>query len=101
MRYYHLIEHQHVAFPMVRSEVDFLHPLRFGDRPIVRVTCYRLGRSSLGLRYLYEVDGRTCVDARMPTACVDARTLKSQPIPEAYRARFARIFTPLPEPGTD
>jgi 4-hydroxybenzoyl-CoA thioesterase len=96
VRYYHLIQHQRVAFPMVRSEVDFLHPLRFGDRPIVRVTCFHLGRSSLGLRYLYEVGGRLCVDARMTTVCVDTGTLASQPIPDAYRARFERIFAPLP-----
>jgi 4-hydroxybenzoyl-CoA thioesterase len=62
----------------------------------VRVTCYHLGRSSLGLRYVYEVDGRTCVDARMTTVCVETRSLKSQPIPEAYRARFERIYAPLP-----
>jgi 4-hydroxybenzoyl-CoA thioesterase len=97
VRYYHLIEQQHVAFPMVRSEVDFLHPLRFGDRPVVSVTCCHLGRSSLGLRYVYEVGRRVCVDARMTTACVDARTLKSQPIPATYRPRFERIYAPLPD----
>ena len=95
-RYYHLIQHQKIAFPMVHSEVDFLHPLRFGDRPTVRVTCFHLGRSSLGLRYLYEVGGRPCVDARMTTVCVDADTLKSRPIPDAHRPRFERIYTPLP-----
>jgi 4-hydroxybenzoyl-CoA thioesterase len=96
VRYYHLIQQQHVAFPMVRSEVDFLHPLRFGDRPVVRVTCFHLGRSSLGLRYRYEVDGRLCVDAQMTTVCVETRSLASQPIPADYRVRFERIYAPLP-----
>jgi 4-hydroxybenzoyl-CoA thioesterase len=63
---------------------------------VVSVTCCHLGRSSLGLRYVYEVGRRVCVDARMTTACVDARTLKSQPIPATYRPRFERIYAPLP-----
>ncbi|HEY5791320.1 MAG TPA: thioesterase family protein [Gammaproteobacteria bacterium] len=99
MPYYRLIQDERIGFPMVRSEVDFKSPLRFGDRPVVRITCFKLGRSSLGLRYLYDVGSRLCVDARMITACIDLDTVKTQPIPERYRARFAEIFAPLPAAG--
>lgn len=94
VRYDHLLLERKIGFPLVHSEVDFQRPLRFGDRPIVRVTCFKLGRSSLGLRYLFTNDDEVCVDARMTTVCVDLGPLKSRPIPEEYRARLATIQEP-------
>jgi 4-hydroxybenzoyl-CoA thioesterase len=90
-RYYRILLDQKIGFPLVHSEVDFRKPLRFGDRPEVRVTCFRLGRSSLGLRYLFELEGETCVDARMTTACVKLDGMESMPMPERFRARFEAI----------
>ena len=97
VRYYALIGEQRIGFPLVHSEVDFAHPLRFGDRPIVRVTCFRLGHSSIGLRYRYLLDDKLCVDARMTTATIDLAAMKPIPIPPAYRARFEAIFEALGE----
>lgn len=91
-RYYHLVGEDKVGFPLVNAQVDFASPLRFGDRPIVRVTCFRLGRSSLGLRYRFHVGDVLCVDARMTTVCVRLDGLASQEIPAGYRARFAEIL---------
>ncbi len=90
-RYYRILCDQKVGFPLVHSEVDFRAPLRFGDRPIVRVTCFRLGRSSLGLRYVFEIDGKVCVEAKQTTACVELTTMKSFPMPDAWRKRFEAI----------
>lgn len=90
-RYYRILCEQKIGFPLVHSEVDFRLPLRFGDRPEVAVTCFRLGRSSLGLRYLFRLAGETCVDARMTTACVRLESMESMPMPERFRARFEAI----------
>lgn len=89
--YYRLLCEKKIGFPLVHSEVDFQHPLRFGDRPIVRVTCFRLGRSSLGLRYQIQMGDTRCVDARMVTTCVDLETMKSLPIDAEFRKRFELI----------
>lgn len=94
VRYFYLIQDLHIAFPMVHTEVDFLQPLRFGERPEIRVSCFKLGRSSLGLRYNIYVDDRLCVAARTTTACIDADKLKSQPVPQEYREYFERIYYP-------
>ena len=94
-RYYHLLNDERVGFPLVHSEVDFRSPLRFGDRPIVRVTCFKIGRTSLGLRYLFSVDDRVCVDAHMTTAYVGIDELKTMPIPDEYRAKFEEILEEL------
>ncbi|HEY5718249.1 MAG TPA: thioesterase family protein [Motiliproteus sp.] len=98
VRYYHLIQHQQIAFPMVHSEVEFLHPLRFGDRPVVKVSCFKLGRSSLGLRYRFEVNDTLCVDASTTTVCINTASAKSIPIPDAYRPFFERIMTTDEQP---
>jgi len=90
-RYYHLLQEKRIGFPLVHSDVDFKKPLRFGDRPLVRITCFKLGGSSLGLRYVYRVNDQVCVDARMTTVCVELDTLKTMRIPDTYRARFEEL----------
>ena len=91
-RYYHLLLDRQIGFPLVHSEVDFRRPLHFGERPLVRVTCLRLGRSSLALRYVFTVDDDVCVDARMTVVCVSLPGLKSFPIPDETRERFEAIM---------
>lgn len=91
-RYYHLVGEDRIGFPLVHSEVEFKHPLRFGDRPIVKVTCFRLGRSSLGLHYRFFVADVLCVDARMTTVCVELEDLESKDMPDEFRLRFEAIM---------
>ena len=93
-RYYDLLMEQKIAFPLVKAEVDFRSPLRFGDTPTVRVTAFRLGRSSLGLRYVFKIDERVCVDARMTTVCVEASGMKALEMPDRFRRRFEEIMEP-------
>ncbi len=90
-RYYHLLLDQHIGFPLVHSDVDFKKPLRFGDRPLVRVTCYRLGRTSVGLRYRILMNDELYVEARLITVCADPRTLDTIPIPQRFRDKFEAI----------
>ena len=96
-RYYHLLLDRHIGFPLVHSEVDFRKPLRFGDRPQVEVTCFRLGRSSVGLRYQMRLQDVLHVEARMVTVCADPRTLETMPIPQ----RFRDVFEGMKEAGPD
>ncbi len=90
-RYYHLLGEEQLGFPLVHSEVDFKHPLHFGDRPVIRVTCFKLGRTSLGLHYRFLVDELLCVDAHLTVVCVELSELSAKPLPEAYRAKFEEI----------
>ncbi len=91
-RYYHLLADDQIGFPLVHSDADFKHPLHFGDRPTVSITCFKLGRSSLGLRYVYRLGETICVEARMTTVCVELSTLKSCEIPADYRTRFEQLL---------
>jgi len=91
-RYYYLIAEDHVGFPLVSSRVEFKSPMRFGDRPVVRITTTKVGNSSLGLHYVFTVDEHVCVDARMTVVCCDLRDLGPMPIPDAFRERFEEIL---------
>jgi len=91
-RYYRMILDERRGFPLVHSEVDFKHPLRFGDDVRVHITCTHLGRSSTGLRYRLYVGDTLCVEARQTTACVDLDAGKSIPMTDGHRARFEAIL---------
>jgi 4-hydroxybenzoyl-CoA thioesterase len=90
--YYQMIAEDRLGFPLVNAQVDFASPLRFGDRLRVRITCFHLGRSSLGLRYRYEVGERLCLVASMTVVCVALDGLRASPIPAGYRAKFAELL---------
>ena len=91
-RYYQLLLEQRIGFPLVHSEVGFKKPLRFGDRPIVRVSCWKLGRTSIGLHYRFFVGDDVHVDAKMSVVCVDLENMKPIPVPDGFRRRFEEIM---------
>jgi 4-hydroxybenzoyl-CoA thioesterase len=91
-RYFYLLSEEKLGFPLVHSEVHFRHPLNFGDRPVVKITAFKVGRTSLGLRYLFHVNEVECVDARMTMVCARLDGLKPCPIPPAYRAKFEELL---------
>ena len=93
-RYYQLLLERRIGFPLVHSEVNFMSPLLFGSHPEVHATCFRLGNSSLGMRYRFWLDGKECVDARMTTACVHTKTMKSMLFPDEFRPSFEAIMEP-------
>lgn len=91
-RYYHLVLERQVGFPLVHSEVDFNEPLRFGDRPVVTVTCFKLGWTSLGLRYRFLLGDKVHLEARMVTVCTNTETMEPFEIPDEFRKRFELIL---------
>jgi YbgC/YbaW family acyl-CoA thioester hydrolase len=91
-RYFYLLSEEKLGFPLAHSEVEFKHPLNFGDRPIVKVTAFKVGKSSLGLRYKFFVDEVECVEARMTVVCVDLDGLKPRALPTKYREKFEELL---------
>jgi acyl-CoA thioesterase FadM len=58
------------------------------------VTCGKLGRSSIQLRYRFTRDDTELVDARMTTVCTDLRAMKSIPLRPEHRARLEQLMEP-------
>lgn len=90
--YNRLMEQDRISFPTVHVEADFKHGLRFGERPVVEITCSHIGHSSVSFRYRYWVGDRLCVVATTTNACVDLDTMASIPIAERYRERFMTLM---------
>jgi 4-hydroxybenzoyl-CoA thioesterase len=91
-----IVDEMKVGFPVVHIESDFHHPLQHGDRITVEMTCARLGRSSMTMRYRLFRPGATdpAAEAAITTACVEITKVKPIPIPDLLRAAFQRHLAP-------
>ena len=76
-----------LGFPAVKLEMEFLSPVRYGDRVEIQVAVEHLGRSSLRLRYEGAVGGRPVFRARNTAVAVD-RGFRPVRIPDGLRERF-------------
>jgi 4-hydroxybenzoyl-CoA thioesterase len=83
--------------PTVKLEMEFLSPVRYGDRVQVGVGVERLGRSSIRLRYEASVEGRPVFRARNVVVTVDMKTFRPTPLPGWLRERLeAAVVRPAP-----
>ena len=91
-----VVDEMKVGFPVVHIEAEFHHPLQHGDRISVEMTCGRLGRSSMTMRYRLFRPGieEPAAEASIITACVDIATVKPMPIPDVLRVAFQRHLAP-------
>lgn len=82
-----LLDDRRVGFPTVKAEVDFMRPLRLGDRVAIGIDVTRLGESSVVMRYRLrrEGDEAPAAEARVTTACIDMETFRPRPIPADIR----------------
>lgn len=90
--YPELIGERGLGFPLVKSDVEFKTPLRFGDVATIAVTTTKVGNSSIGMRYRFLVGERECLDARMVVCCIDMATLKPVPVPEDLRPGLEAVL---------
>lgn len=92
--YPEVLDGDRVGFPAVHSEADYRAPVRYGDTLRIRVTCAKLGRRSVTLRYRASraADGTECAEGRVTTACVDMRTFTPMEVPGAYREFLSRFL---------
>ena len=85
-----LAEHE-LGLPAARLEVDFLHPLRYGDHLEVEEGIESIGTTSIVWRYriFREGEENPCTSARIVTVNVDMKTFDKVPVPEWLRKRLA------------
>lgn len=84
-----LAEHR-LGLPAARLEVDFLHPLRYGDHIQIEVGIEKIGSSSIIWRYrVFRPGGEEpAAQARVVTVNVDMDTFEKQPVPDWLRQRL-------------
>ncbi len=91
-----VIDELGIGFPVVRIETDFHHPLKHGDEISVELTCLRLGKSSVTLRYRIFRPGvaEPAAVAEITTVCVDMSDIHAVPLPDRLRAALLRHQEP-------
>jgi len=78
-------------FPLVRTQARFLKPTRFGDDVTVD-TSIKFGRTSFEIEHRLSLNGETCAECsetRVWTVRDAGGAMKSHPIPEDVRSKFA------------
>jgi 4-hydroxybenzoyl-CoA thioesterase len=78
------------GWPLVRTQVRFIRPTRFGDDVTVDTTV-EFGRSSFDIAHRVSLNGELCAECaekRVWTVRDAQGVLKSHPIPEEVRAKF-------------
>lgn len=79
-----------VAFVVVRVEVDYKAPARYGDTLTVRTRIDRMGNSSLDFIQEAEREGKLLIRARTVWACVN-RDFRPQRIPEEIKTKLGGV----------
>lgn len=79
-------------FPRVHLEVDYRHPIRFGEYLRIEAGVIRIGTTSytLGVAVYHRDDQSLRFQAAVTVVVVDAETMRPTPIPEALRAGLAQ-----------
>ncbi|MFN0040940.1 MAG: acyl-CoA thioesterase [Burkholderiales bacterium] len=84
-----MINESRIGWPMVRMEVDFRKPSRYGDEVEIDIALFKLGGASIGLQYtLRGPDGERLV-ARTVIVLTNLVTGKPVPISEEIRVALA------------
>lgn len=83
--YAELIRDRRLGVPTVHVECDFLHPSRLGELLTLGVLVEKIGRSSIHLRILGEIDGVTRLAARQVVAITQLDDLGATEIPPDLR----------------
>jgi len=77
-----------LGLPTVGLEMEFLSPVRFGDRVRVGVGVERIGQTSVQFRYTGRVGERTVFRARNTAVVVEMAGFRPTPIPGWLRDRL-------------
>ena len=89
-----LIEDGKWCIPIVHAEADYTQPMRHGDEVDIRLQIERLGRSSIGVVYIFiGRDGEQLAVAHTTHVFVDAVTNHSSEIPADLRKRLQGYAT--------
>ena len=76
---------EHIGVPTVKLDVTFLTPSGLGDLLTITLTPREIGRSSCALTALFSGEGRERLRAEVVLVCMDLKTQRPIPWPEALR----------------
>ncbi len=87
------------TFPRVHVECDFKLALEHDDLIDIEVRLTKLGRSSARFDFRTLKGGELAASGVVVVACMDRKTQRAIPIPEALRGRLIAVMSGSPEAG--
>ena len=92
--HYNLVLQKHrIGFPLVHSEANFLHPLKYGDTAFCKISVSKIGNTSI--TWLYEIsnqDDKLCWTANQTTVCTNMDNITEKiNVPKWMREGLVKI----------
>ena len=93
LHYIEVVSSQNIAFPLVHSEAQFIHPISYGDTVHCTITVPKIGKTSIHWHYEFRNQGGVlCWTADQVTVCTDMREVKSKiEVPDWMREGLAKM----------
>ena len=94
MHYHDVLHKKKIALPLIHSEAEFHHPLRYGDVAHCEIEVLKIGKTSITWGYkILNQNGVLCWNAIQTTVCtsMDAVTAKKT-IPDWMKKGLSRIL---------
>ena len=93
LHYNEILSSHNIAFPLVHSEAQFIHPISYGDSVHCTITVPRIGKTSIHWHYEFRnQEGTLCWTADQVTVCTDMREVKSKiDVPDWMREGLAKM----------
>lgn len=76
---------------LARSEVDYRIPLFLNDKPVVKVSCSKLGNKSFIMSYRVEENDKLYAEGQTVMVCFDYIENKPIPMPDEWKSRIANF----------
>lgn len=73
-----------ILFPVVRIEIDYKAPARYGDLIEIRTSVEKIGNASVCFLQEIKRDGALLLMGKVVWACVD-KDMKAKPVPEEIK----------------
>jgi len=93
LHYNEILSSHNIAFPLVHSEAQFIHPISYGDTVHCTITVPRIGKTSIHWHYEFRnQEGVLCWFADQVTVCTDMRAVESKlEVPGWMREGLAKM----------
>ena len=89
-----LHEEHRLGIPAVHLDVNFITPSRHGDLLDFLLSVAHIGNSSMTLDVIVECEGQRRFRERIVVVMVSLDTMRSVPITESWRLKFATFMEP-------
>jgi len=95
IHYNEILQHHRIGFPLVHSEANFLHPLKYGDTAFCKISVINIGNTSITWSYkIFNQDNELCWTAIQTTVCTSMDSIKEKiSVPDWMRTGLKTILS--------